>query len=81
LGVLFRSGDADDLGRRLDGLLDDQARRAGLGAAAAAAVRRYDWDTVAERVLRVYETVLGDDGGPVTGTTPSSGRSSSSSTP
>ncbi len=60
VGELFRSGDAEDLRRRLAGLLDDPARRAVLVHAARVAVRRYDWTAVVERVLRVYETVQGD---------------------
>jgi phosphatidylinositol alpha-mannosyltransferase len=57
-GVLFRVGDAGDLAGRLAELLDDPARRAGLRDAAATAVRRYDWSTVAQRVVQVYETVV-----------------------
>jgi len=57
-GVLFRNGDADDLASSLAALLDDPARRAGLDAAAAVAVRRYDWATVAARIVQVYETVV-----------------------
>lgn len=66
-GVLFPPGDSDALTRGLLGLLDDPARRAGLAAAGAAAVGRYDWSRVAEEVLAVYETVTA--GGP--GTDPS----------
>ncbi len=52
-------------------LLDDPARRARLAAAAAAAVREYDWQVVARDVLRVYEAVApgrpaGARGGAVT---------------
>jgi phosphatidylinositol alpha-mannosyltransferase len=57
-GELFRTGDAVDLAVHLQGLLEDPARRATLAGAAAAVVRRYDWATVAEQVLRVYETVV-----------------------
>lgn len=56
-GVLFRSEDVDDLGARLAALLDDPARRTTIDAAAAVAVRRYDWSTVATQILQVYETV------------------------
>jgi phosphatidyl-myo-inositol alpha-mannosyltransferase len=58
LGVLFRSESAEDLATRLEGLLDDPDGRAALTAAATVAVRRYDWASVAEQVLRVYETVV-----------------------
>jgi phosphatidylinositol alpha-mannosyltransferase len=58
-GELFTTGDADELASRLTALLDDPARRAALDAAARGVVRRYDWSTVAGRILRVYETVAG----------------------
>jgi phosphatidylinositol alpha-mannosyltransferase len=57
LGVLFPTGDPAALAATLSDLLDDAARRADLAARASAAVRRYDWSTVASRVLAVYETV------------------------
>jgi phosphatidyl-myo-inositol alpha-mannosyltransferase len=57
LGLLFGVGDADALASALTGLLDAPAARHQLTAAASAAVRRYDWDRVAEQVLTVYETV------------------------
>jgi phosphatidylinositol alpha-mannosyltransferase len=57
-GQLFRTGDVDDLTTHLASLLDDPARRARLDTAARSAVRRYDWSTVAGRILRVYETVV-----------------------
>ena len=57
-GTLFANGDAGDLAARLVALLDDPAARSGLGDAARSAVRRYDWSTVVEQLLRVYETVV-----------------------
>jgi len=57
-GALFANGDADDLATRLVALLDDPVARSELGDAARSAVRRYDWSTVAEQLLRVYETVV-----------------------
>ncbi|WP_103564871.1 glycosyltransferase family 4 protein [Actinomadura rubteroloni] len=61
-GALFRAGDAAALAAAAGALLDDPARRAGLSAAARAAVRAYDWSSVARDVLRVYETVTVDAG-------------------
>jgi phosphatidylinositol alpha-mannosyltransferase len=61
-GELFLTGDADDLARAAGRLLDDPARRATLSAAASAAVRAYDWPTVARDVLQVYETVVSGTG-------------------
>jgi phosphatidylinositol alpha-mannosyltransferase len=57
LGVLFPTGDPAALAAALGDLLDDAQGRAALAARASAAVRRYDWSTVAASVLDVYETV------------------------
>lgn len=59
-GALFPVGDAEALADTASGLLDDPARRKGLSAQARAAVRRYDWTTVARDVVQVYETVAVD---------------------
>ncbi|MFE1168940.1 glycosyltransferase family 4 protein [Nocardiopsis sp. NPDC058789] len=65
-GELFRVGDPDHLAERAGTLLDSPERRAALSEAARAAVRAYDWDTVAADIAHVYETVLswGDQGSP-----------------
>jgi phosphatidylinositol alpha-mannosyltransferase len=57
-GELFAAGDPDDLARVTARLLDDPARRAELSVAALDAVADYDWGTVAQSVLSVYETVV-----------------------
>jgi phosphatidylinositol alpha-mannosyltransferase len=57
-GELFATGDPDDLARVTALLLDDPARRAELSVAALDAVADYDWGTVAQSVLNVYETVV-----------------------
>jgi phosphatidyl-myo-inositol alpha-mannosyltransferase len=59
-GVLFRNEDVDDLSDRLVALLEDPVRREALNTAARSAVRRYDWSSVAVRIERVYETVVGE---------------------
>ncbi|WP_433136560.1 glycosyltransferase family 4 protein [Actinomadura nitritigenes] len=56
-GVLFPAGDHEALAAAAAALLDDPARRKQLSAEARAAVRAYDWSSVARDVLRVYETV------------------------
>ena len=58
-GALAPVGDPAALAESLIGVLTDDARRAGLCARAAEAVREYDWPVVAERVVRVYETIRG----------------------
>jgi phosphatidylinositol alpha-mannosyltransferase len=56
-GALFRAGDGSHLAQELGALLGDPGRRAALDGEAARAVRRYDWGTVAAKILQVYETV------------------------
>jgi phosphatidylinositol alpha-mannosyltransferase len=60
-GALFPVGDAARLAAAAADLLDDAPRRKQLSGEAKAAVRVYDWSTVARDVVRVYETVAGDD--------------------
>jgi phosphatidylinositol alpha-mannosyltransferase len=60
-GALFPVGDAAALAATAAELLDDAPRRKQLSAEAKAAVRAYDWSTVARDVVRVYETVAGGD--------------------
>jgi phosphatidylinositol alpha-mannosyltransferase len=56
-GELFPTGDAAALAAAAGRLLDDPARRASLSAAAACAVREFDWSVVARDVLRVSQAV------------------------
>jgi phosphatidylinositol alpha-mannosyltransferase len=55
LGELVPVGDADALAKAAIDLLGDPERREKLRAAATVGVRRYDWDTVADDILAVYE--------------------------
>ncbi|MFC6883110.1 MULTISPECIES: glycosyltransferase family 4 protein [Actinomadura] len=64
-GALFPVGDHEALAAAAGELLDDPARRKHLSAEARAAVRAYDWSSVARDVLRVYETVAAGDAGVV----------------
>ena len=57
-GALFVTGSPEGLAAAAARLLDEPARRASLSAAAAAAVRAYDWPLVARDVLAVYEAVV-----------------------
>jgi phosphatidylinositol alpha-mannosyltransferase len=61
-GELFPVGSAEGLAQAAERLLDDPARRASLSAAAAEAVRAYDWPVVARDVVQVYETVVSGAG-------------------
>jgi phosphatidylinositol alpha-mannosyltransferase len=56
-GELFPTGDPAALAAAAGRLLDDPARRATLSAAAALAVREFDWSVVARDVVRVYQAV------------------------
>lgn len=58
LGRVFAHGDAADLARVLDDALRDRPASTALRTAADAAVDRYDWGTVTQSILAVYETVL-----------------------
>ncbi len=57
-GELFETGSPAGLAAAAARLLDEPGRRASLSAAAAAAVRAYDWPVVARDVLAVYEAVV-----------------------
>lgn len=61
-GALFPVGDVVALAAGAAELLDDPARRKQLSVEARAAVRAYDWSTVARAVVQVYETVAVDRG-------------------
>ena len=55
-GLTFEKGDAADLGRVLGSVLADPAKTARLGEAARRRVNStYDWDSVVERTLSLYE--------------------------
>ncbi|CAM5779327.1 D-inositol 3-phosphate glycosyltransferase OS=Cellulomonas persica OX=76861 GN=CPE01_05020 PE=4 SV=1 [Cellulomonas persica] len=70
-GVLFRTGDSDDLARTLVRVLDDADLREQVAARASAVVRRYDWSAVTDQVLAVYEMAVAGRDAPV-GEDPSS---------
>jgi phosphatidylinositol alpha-mannosyltransferase len=57
-GALFPTGDATALAATVSALLADPARRAELARRGSAEVAKYDWNTVAARIVQVYETVL-----------------------
>lgn len=54
-GALFRTGDSVDLAGTVGDLLADPARRAALTARALRWVPRFDWDSVTEQILTIYE--------------------------
>jgi phosphatidyl-myo-inositol alpha-mannosyltransferase len=57
-GLLFPTGNAAELAAAAGQMLGQPELRAGLSAAASAAVRDYDWRVVARDVVRVYEAVV-----------------------
>ena len=57
-GVTFRAEDADDLARVLGDLLADPLRGAELSGLGRVRARDFDWATVAEEIMAVYETVV-----------------------
>lgn len=57
-GVLFRTGDSADLAQTLVRVLRDPELRARVSAHALDVVRQYDWATVTDQVLAVYEMVV-----------------------
>jgi hypothetical protein len=57
-GVLVPVGDPGALAAALAEVLGDPARRARLSAAGSSAVLAYDWSTVTDRVLEVYESAI-----------------------
>lgn len=57
-GRLFRTGEAPDLARALVAALDDPDGTAVRRERATAFVRRFDWSTVTEQVLAVYEMAV-----------------------
>jgi phosphatidyl-myo-inositol alpha-mannosyltransferase len=58
-GLLVPPRDPEALAGALAGLLDNPARLAAMGEAAAASARRYAWQVVAAEVEEVYRSALG----------------------
>ncbi len=57
-GRLFRAGDTPALTTALVDVVTDEAARAAYRHQASIAVRRYDWDLVADEILAVYGTAV-----------------------
>jgi phosphatidyl-myo-inositol alpha-mannosyltransferase len=58
VGVIFPPGDERALTEAVVGLLENESRRASLGAGARRlALERYSWDDIARRMLEIYEQV------------------------
>lgn len=56
-GVLFRNGDSADLAKKVAMLLDDDDLRARYITAGSSRAWEFDWSSIADRVLQVYQTV------------------------
>lgn len=67
-GVLFASEDAQDLAKKLNELLADAVGRGKIAEAGAKRAARFDWSTVTDQMLAVYEAVIEWGAPPVTGT-------------
>jgi glycosyltransferase involved in cell wall biosynthesis len=57
-GLLFRTGDAQDLADKLARLLDDPARQETCGAAGRERAAAFTWEAVADQTAAVYESVV-----------------------
>ena len=63
-GTLVPPGDPDAIAAGVAALLDDEPRRAALGAAARrVAEQRYSWDMIGRRLAAIYERVVSADSG------------------
>ncbi len=62
VGVLFPAGDVAALAGSLVALLADPTRREQLSGTASSWVRRFDWSSVADQIIAVYETVAAGAG-------------------
>jgi len=57
-GLLFESGNAEDLADKIDTLLTDEALRASCHEEAASLVDSYDWDALGDETAAVFEDVI-----------------------
>ncbi len=57
-GALFASENPKDLARSLIELLRDQKRRSDLSSRASEYAEKFEWETVAEQIMSVYELAL-----------------------
>ena len=64
---LFRAGDAEDYGRRIEALLADEERRSQLSSAAREYARRTSWPKVAELTRDAYAAAISAYGRPEIG--------------
>lgn len=68
VGRLFETGNSKELARTLVELLEDPGMTERIAKSGQAAAENYDWQTVTERILAVYEAVLPPSSRPHTGT-------------
>lgn len=64
-GVLFETGNSDDLAAKLINLLKDQNQRRQLRNFGFARAKEFDWSNIVKQILDVYASVANVDGGHV----------------
>lgn len=58
VGVLFATGDGQALAQEIISVLPDEERRANYATRAHTEVMKYDWSTVTDQIVGVYQTVI-----------------------
>lgn len=59
-GLLFESGNVEDLADKIIMLLKDEELREEMGKAAKEKAKSYDWKKIAERTVEIYKEVIAD---------------------
>jgi phosphatidylinositol alpha-mannosyltransferase len=57
-GTLFESESAEDLAKKVIGLLSNDAQRKTIAEAGKLYAQQFDWDVVAEKIYDVYEMAM-----------------------
>lgn len=57
-GLLFESGDVEDLSDKIVTILKDEKLREKMGEARRERAKEFAWDKIAERTVEVYKEIL-----------------------